>query len=82
MLATIESLLPTFIAILSLVLFTQQTRKICYAAAALCVLAELIPMELNLTALFSCAAVLTGMIIIEMLQSHHFMRMSSVIRHK
>ena len=82
MLDIIEALLPTFIAILSLVVFTKQTRKLCYATVALCTLSELIPLQLNLTALFSCAAVLTGMIVIEFLQTHHFLRMSSVIKHK
>ena len=78
----LESILPTCIAILSLALFTRQTRKLCYAAASLSVLAELIPLEINTIALFSCSACLASMIIVDILNSIHLLNISTLIKHK
>lgn len=82
MLIFIETILPTCIAILGLALFTKQTRKLCYAAVSLSVLAELIPLELNSIALFACSACLASMIIVDILDSAHLLRISTLIKHK
>lgn len=78
----IESILPMCIAILSLALFTKQTKKLCYAAVSLSVLAELIPLEINTATLFACTACLASMIIIDFLGSIHLLNISTVIKHK
>lgn len=79
MLYFIESILPVCCAILSLALFTKQTRKLCYAVASLAVMAELIPLSINISALFACSACLLGMITIDILQAQHVLKLSSLI---
>jgi hypothetical protein len=82
MLAFIETLLPTFIAIMSLAFFTKQTRKLCYANVSLCVLAELIPLTINSATLAACSACLCCMVVLDFLQSHHYLKISTLLKHK
>lgn len=77
MFAFIESILPTFMAILALALFTKQTRKLCYATVSLSILAELIPLSINPMALFACSACLVAMIVVDLLQSFDVMHLST-----
>jgi hypothetical protein len=67
----LEAIAPTVIAILSLVMFTAKTRWYCYAAVILAIGAELIPLTINMTALFACVACLVALLFSEYLQSHH-----------
>ncbi len=69
MLGEIEAILPTIVAILGLTLFTPGTRWMCYTAVLLSIIAELIPMVINSTALIACSACLVAMFILELLRS-------------
>lgn len=76
MLGEIIAILPTVVAILSLTLFTPATRWMCYTAILLSIIAELIPMVINTTALIACSACLASMLILEILRGKevgHFM---------
>lgn len=80
MLMFIESIIPTFIAILSLALFTKQTRKLAYATVSLSIFAELVPLEINALALFACTACLAAMLILDLLNAIHLLKMSSLVK--
>ncbi len=63
-----EAIAPTFLAIMSLIMFTKQTRWLCYATVVLAIIAELIPMTLNLTALLACITCLAALLASEFLR--------------
>jgi len=69
----LELIAPTFIAILSLVMFTPKTRWLCYTAVVLAITAELIPVTVNMTALLACVACLVALLFAEYLRIQNAM---------
>ncbi len=71
LLTHLETIVPTFLAVMSLVLFTPKTRWFSYAITLLAVGAELIPLTVNMTALLACASCFLGLLIREYMQTHN-----------
>lgn len=67
----LEAVAPTFIAIMSVVMFSQKTRWLCYIAVVLAIFAELIPLSLNVTALLACISCLFALLFAELLRAYH-----------
>lgn len=73
MLSQIEVFIPTALAIMSLALFTDKTRKLCYTTVALCILAEVIPTIVNPIALVACVACLAALVLTDVIRHNsHF----------
>jgi hypothetical protein len=64
----LEAIAPTFIAIMSLVMYTKKTRWLCYIAVVLAISAELIPLAINMTALLACVSCLVALLFAEVVQ--------------
>ena len=71
LLMQLEAVIPTFLAIMSLVLFTTKTRIFSYSIILLAIGAELIPFSVNTTALFACVFCFIGLLIREYMQTHN-----------
>jgi len=81
--AVIFIVLPTFLAVMSVALFTEKTRNLCYGTATMTVLTELVPSStgINTMALITCtfcliALLLTDILQLGKMQSHHSARPS------
>jgi hypothetical protein len=61
---------PTFLAIISLAMFTTKTRWFNYGTVIMAIFAELIPVNTNMTALLATIACLIGLFIAEFI--HHY----------
>ena len=70
MLIAIEQILPTFLAVLSLGLFTAKTRWFCYIAIALAISSELIPHERNFVGLATCITAFLALCIADLVRIH------------
>jgi len=69
MLDMIQVLLPTFVAIISLTMFTKRTRYLCYTAVTLSIVAELVPTTIDSTALIACVFSLCALLFMEVLRA-------------
>ncbi len=71
LLINLEAIVPTFLAIMSLVLFTPKTRWFSYSIILLAIGTELIPLTVNITALMACAFCFVGLLVREYQSSTH-----------
>lgn len=69
-LSSFTVMLPTFAAILALVLFTEKTKLLSFSLATLAVFAELVPADINIMALATCVGCVTSMLLIQYLRSY------------
>lgn len=68
--AVLFVVIPTFLAIMSVALFTEKTRTLCYSTATLTVLTELVPTlsGINTMALITCTFCLIALLLMDILQ--------------
>jgi len=71
MLEHITIVLPTILAILSLIMFNRNTRWFCYVLVSLSVVAELIPAQYNTTALAATVTALIALVIMDIVKHGH-----------
>lgn len=71
LLIELEAVIPTFLAVMSLVLFTTKTRWFSYAIILLAIGAELMPLTVNITALLACVSCFIGLLVREFMQTHN-----------
>ncbi len=71
LLASMEIIAPTFLAIMSLAMFTPKTRWLNYGIVVMAIFAELIPVPVNMTALLATIACLIGLFIAELIHSYN-----------
>lgn len=69
LLTNLETIAPTFFAIMAVVMFTRRTRWLCYATVILAIGAELIPVPINITAFSACCACLVALLFSEILRT-------------
>ena len=67
----LEAVVPIFLAVMSLVLFTPKTRWFSYAIILLAIGAELIPNTINMTALLGCTSCFFGLLLREFMLTHN-----------
>jgi hypothetical protein len=67
----LEAIIPTFLAVMSVVLFTPKTRWFSYAIVLLAIGAELIPLAVNMTALLACVSCFFGLLVKEFMVTHN-----------
>jgi hypothetical protein len=67
-LINLEAVAPSFVAIMSLMMFTPQTRWYCYAVVVMAISTELIPLSVNVTALLVCVSCLIALFFSEFLR--------------
>jgi hypothetical protein len=65
----LEAIAPTFIAIMSVVMYTKKTRWLCYIAVVLAIGAELVPLTVNMTALLACVSCLVALLFAELVKN-------------
>lgn len=65
MLDTILMVVPTILAILSLVMFNEKTRWFCYTLVVLSVASELVPIQVNAIALAATCSALAALIVMD-----------------
>jgi len=71
LLTQLETIIPTFLAIMSVVMFKPKTRWLSYSIVILAIIAELIPFTVNVTALLATITCFFGLLFAEYLNSHH-----------
>lgn len=81
LLLNIEAFIPIFLAIMSLVLFTAKTRWFSYAIVSLAIIAELLPLVINTTALTACIFCLIALLVRELMEAHRLEKQLLTNRH-
>lgn len=65
MLTSIELFVPSVLAVLAIVLYTEHTKGLCYVLVSLCIVAELIPMTINTVGLATTIAAMGALLLLE-----------------
>lgn len=71
MLEQLLIVLPTVLAIISLMMFNRSTRWFCYTLVSLSLISELIPAQVNLVAVAAVGTVLGALIVVDLIQNLH-----------
>lgn len=66
----LEEIAPTFLAIMSLGMFTPKTRWLSYGIVVMAIFTEFMPQHTNITALLACISCLLGLLVADMLHTH------------
>lgn len=80
LLTNLETIIPTFMAVMALVMFKPKTRRLCYLTIVLAITSELIPITINTTALLATISCFIGLLVAEYLHTHNTERRLA-IRH-
>lgn len=78
----LEAIAPTFLAIMSLVMFTPATRWLNYGIVIMAIASEFVPLSINFTAVLACVSCFVGLLIAEAIQIHKAYKASKALSHK
>jgi hypothetical protein len=73
-LSSLEIVIPTFMAVLALVLFTEKTKWLSFATILLAIVAEMLLPHINIAALIACISCLAGVVFINYLRTNFDLR--------
>ena len=66
----LQATIPMFVSIMSVVMFKPKARWLSYAVIALAIIAELISLTINVTAVLATISCFIGLLVTEYLQKH------------
>jgi|GEM_PF-1791379 len=81
-LASLDVVVPTFMSILALVLFTPKTKWLAFSTILLSIVAELIPTTINVAALIACISCLGGALFLNYLRTHFQFEFNPALRQR